>query len=735
MVSSDTIRSVRKLEDQRHVLDALLRALLSKNVLNQHDLDAVLSITIRKVCDTISAQAVMAAMLDLTGQHVCMEQIYFSPSLYIRDEELRHVYLERAKRQSHKPLPCHRFSEVWQRLAQGESVRVDDPVIYPDLCAQLHAVTGLEVRSLVAVPLVIDGTIVGCLEAVNKCADGRHITAFSEEDVALLADVAGYSAKVLKRLQNPGAVLNGRETAEYLARLTKFQPIDLRNDWQADLALLNKASEMKLRHYRILPLARMADGNVSVALPNPLDLQAISDFELVTGMKVGERRVAPVEEILAAIDRAFPRATPIQAAADSVHKSFESLGTHPEVLLRDEESSQSAPIIQLANRIIEDAYQAGASDIHVEPQEGKLLVRYRIDGVCRIKLTLPPQAHAPLVCRFKIMSDLDIAEHRLPQDGRLIFKRFSPEFDLDLRVSIMPTNHGENVVMRILDKKRSTLPLDKLGFSTYNIELYRRLLKTPYGMVLHCGPTGSGKSMTLYAALNEINSPELKILTAEDPIEYTLPQINQIQVKREIGLTFASCLRSFLRQDPDIILVGEIRDRETAEIAVEASLTGHLLFSTLHTNDAPSTITRLVEIGVEPFLISSTLVAICAQRLVRRVCACHKPTPPTPEEFELLARARDAAAIGNIARPAGCHKCDQTGYKGRTGIHELLECTDAVRELITRGASNLDLKRNARKHGMRTLFEDAMEKVKAGITTLPEALSIACPDEDAAPAK
>ncbi len=285
------------------------------------------------------------------------------------------------------------------------------------------------------------------------------------------------------------------------------------------------------------------------------------------------------------------------------------------------DDEESAPIIQLANRIIEDAYVLGASDIHVEPREVDLVVRYRIDGVCQEKLKLPPKVAGSLVARLKIMSNLDIAERRLPQDGRIIFKQFTRKnIDIDLRVATAPLNHGEGVVMRILDKQKSTMPLPALGFADENLEKYRDVIKQPYGMILHCGPTGSGKSMTLYSALNEISNPEIVVRTAEDPIEYTLDGINQMQMNRQIGLTFASSLRAFLRQDPDIILVGEIRDTETANIAVEAALTGHLLISTLHTNDAPGTIARLTDMNIEPFMISSSLLCVCAQRLMRRVC-------------------------------------------------------------------------------------------------------------------
>jgi len=335
-----------------------------------------------------------------------------------------------------------------------------------------------------------------------------------------------------------------------------------------------------------------------------------------------------------------------------------------------------------------------------------------------------------LVARLKIMSNLDIAERRLPQDGRIVFKQFTKKsIDIDLRVSTAPLNHGEGVVLRILDKQKSTLPLQMLGFTEANLVIYRKVIRQPYGMVLHCGPTGSGKSMTLYSALNEINSPETVIRTAEDPIEYTLAGINQMQMHRQIGLTFANALRSFLRQDPDIILVGEIRDRETAEIAVEAALTGHLLLSTLHTNDAPSAVARLTDMGIERFMLSASLLCVCAQRLMRRVCKnCKLPVEPVGREKELIERA--IGWTGQIFKhnPKGCPRCSHTGYKGRVGIHELMVVNEELVDGINKGLESSELKKIAIRGGMMTLHQDSMVKVKEGMSTFEEALSTVPPD-------
>ena len=359
-----------------------------------------------------------------------------------------------------------------------------------------------------------------------------------------------------------------------------------------------------------------------------------------------------------------------------------------------------------------------------------MIVRYRIDGVCQEKLRLPSKVGPALIARLKIMCNLDIAERRLPQDGRIVFKQYTKKgLDLDLRVSTGPLNYGEGVVMRILDKQKSTLPLTALGFSDENLTRYRDCIKQPYGMILHCGPTGSGKSMTLYSALNEINSPEIVIRTAEDPIEYTLPGINQMQMHRQIGLTFATALRAFLRQDPDIILVGEIRDKETAGIAVEAALTGHLLISTLHTNDAPTTVARLTEMGVESFMVSSSLLCVCAQRLMRRVCKqCRIAYEPEGREKEIFEKAIGWSGQVYKANPKGCPKCGGGGYKGRVGIHELMVTNEELVQGINKGLEAAELKKIAMRQGMKTLHQDAILKVKEGLTSIEEAIATVPPD-------
>jgi type IV pilus assembly protein PilB len=475
----------------------------------------------------------------------------------------------------------------------------------------------------------------------------------------------------------------------------------------------------------VFPVGEIGDF-LLVAFANPFEVTVPVKIQEMTGKRV-IRLLGREKDIR---DK-FSAGAEVQVTDfdDVVKKIGDEFGTIVEVD-KDDVSEESGPIIQLSAKIIEDAYFGGASDIHVEPQEKEVIVRYRIDGVCAEKLRLPSRVGPALVARLKIMCNLDISERRLPQDGRIVFKQYTRKgLDLDLRVSTAPLNHGEGVVMRILDKAKSTLPLPALGFSDENLTKYRECIRQPYGMILHCGPTGSGKSMTLYSALNEINTPDLVIRTAEDPIEYTLPGLNQMQMHRQIGLTFASALRAFLRQDPDIILVGEIRDKETANIAVEAALTGHLLISTLHTNDAPGTIARLTDMGVEPFMISSSLLCVCAQRLMRRVCkSCRIPYVPENREKQIMEKAIGWSGQIFKHNPKGCVKCGTSGYKGRVGIHELMVTNDELIAAINQEMETAELKKIAQRGGMKTLHQDSLLKVKEGLSTLEEAITTVPPD-------
>lgn len=472
---------------------------------------------------------------------------------------------------------------------------------------------------------------------------------------------------------------------------------------------------------------RNESGQNQFVLSNPFNLELLDHLNTLTGQQQSTRIAVTPPEKIAAL---FNPAAALTQAEDSIAEAQEQFRDKFTVPIEEPEvsggaSEASEPIIRLVNQFIETAYNMGASDVHIEPWEREVVVRYRIDGDLRIMNRFGPQnLILPIVARIKIMSNLDIAERRLPQDGRISFKKFTRKpLDFDLRVAITPMQYGEKVVMRILDKQKSTLPLQKLGFSPRHLRVYKGMIQTPYGMILHVGPTGSGKSMTLYAALNEIHRPELNIQTAEDPIEYTLPGVNQMQMHREIGLTFQRALRAYLRQDPDILLVGEIRDLETAQIAIEAALTGHLLLSTMHTNDATSSVTRLIEMGIEPFLVSSTLIAIVAQRLLRRLCEeCKEPYVPNVAEKALLGLPPDYQ-IG-IYKAKGCKQCNSIGYKGRIGTHEVFVPDDEMRIGISSNKMTAEtLKRLSVERGMTTLYWDAMEKVREGICSISDVLS------------
>ncbi|HEY9841244.1 MAG TPA: type II/IV secretion system protein [Candidatus Obscuribacterales bacterium] len=396
-----------------------------------------------------------------------------------------------------------------------------------------------------------------------------------------------------------------------------------------------------------------------------------------------------------------------------------------------ERDLEDAPIIHMVNCLIEKGHDLGASDIHIEPWEDEVVVRYRIDGMLKVVHRMQPQAMIrPIVTRLKIMSNMDVSEKRLPQDGNIPFVAYSPGHDITLRVSIVPVAHGEKAVMRILDPKRNLIELEDMGFSDLALSQYRQKIHSPYGMILHVGPTGSGKTTTLYAALNEINDPELNIHTIENPIEYTLPGVNQLEIRHEIGLDFARALRAYLRQDPDVILVGEIRDEETAHVAVEASMTGHLLFSTLHTNDAATTVVRLLEMGIKPYMISSSLLVICAQRLLRRLCmTCRRPYEADIGVKHMLGMSGDQKLI--LYAAGGCEACNHTGYSGRIGIFELLVPNDTLRQVMNQPHVSAEQIKDAaiRFAGMRTLFQDAADKTIQGLTSLEEMTLQILPDE------
>ncbi|MDR0993731.1 MAG: type II secretion system ATPase GspE [Verrucomicrobiota bacterium] len=482
------------------------------------------------------------------------------------------------------------------------------------------------------------------------------------------------------------------------------------------------------QRYKVVPVFKN-DNVLTVALGDPLDVDTLDGLRYVLKANV-EGVVAPPEEIEKAIANYYGRAT---GAMESMLTEITegTLALPDEVqqqLVSDTDVSESdAPIIKLVSLIIMEAFRSRASDIHLEPMPKKFRVRYRIDGVLHEVDSPPKRLQSAILSRVKIMANMSIAEKRVPQDGRIQINVMGR--DLDLRVSSIPTNHGESIVMRILDKAGIALGLPQLGFFADDQQTFERLISLSDGIILVTGPTGSGKTTTLYACLNTINKPDRKIITVEDPVEYQMSGINQVQVRADIGMTFAAALRAILRQAPNIIMIGEIRDMETAEIAVNASLTGHLVFSTLHTNDAPSAVTRLIDIGVKPFLVASSTRAIMAQRLVRKICDKCK-TPYTAEESELrmLGPAATQLATAQLYHGTGCAECSFTGYRGRIGIFEIFLIDDQVRNLIFEQVSSTDLRTKARELGMRTLREDGLRKVVAGQTTLSEVLRVTMGD-------
>ena len=474
------------------------------------------------------------------------------------------------------------------------------------------------------------------------------------------------------------------------------------------------------RKYGVVPIVA-DDDSVTVALSDPMGYDAIDSLRFVLAGKDVQAVLCPLEEVKAAMAKLY-----MTSEEADVSTRDEEGGS--DVASGDDDNA----VIKLANMIITTAIKMKASDIHIEPMEKEFRIRYRIDGALRKMDSPPKRLQGAIISRFKIMSKMKISEKRVPQDGRIQITVGGK--DLDLRVSSVPTNHGESIVMRILDKSNLSLGLPQLGFLTDDQATFERLIKLPDGVVLVTGPTGSGKTTTLYACLGQINTPDKKLITVEDPVEYQMSGINQVQVNKDVGLDFSAALRSILRQAPNIVMIGEIRDAETADIAMEAALTGHLVFSTLHTNDAPSAVTRLLDIGVKPFLVASALRAAMAQRLVRAICEkCKEAYTPTEREIKMLtglAQGSNAQVPDHMYHGAGCDKCGKTGYKGRKGIFEIFKVDDTIQRLIFDHAPATLLRQRAREMGMRTLREDGMLKVASGMTSLAEVLRVTMGDAD-----
>jgi type IV pilus assembly protein PilB len=483
--------------------------------------------------------------------------------------------------------------------------------------------------------------------------------------------------------------------------------------------------------YQIFPISKNG-ASLKLAMTDPSNVFAIDDVKFMTGYDV-EPVVASETSIKEAISRHYEQSDALQTVVDGISDfSDDNLDliqdTEDDVDMSELKSAvEEAPVVKLVNLILSEAIARGASDIHLEPYEKSFRIRYRVDGVLYDVMQPPPRLKAALSSRLKIMAELDIAERRLPQDGRIKLK--VRDKAVDLRVSTLPTLFGEKIVMRILDKSNLNLDLTKLGFEEQALKDFDEAINSPFGMVLVTGPTGSGKTTTLYSALSTVNKVDVNIMTAEDPVEYNLLGINQVHVREDIGLTFAAALRSFLRQDPDIVMVGEIRDFETAEIAVKAALTGHLVLSTIHTNDAPSTVSRLLNMGIEPFLVSASVVVILAQRLCRRICDNCKEEEEVPEDaLTKIGFSSDEVNTFKTMKGKGCSTCSGTGYKGRIALYEVMPAKEELKEMIVKGATSTDLKKMAIKLGMRTLRMSGLTKIKEGVTSIEEVLRVTFSD-------
>ncbi len=522
-------------------------------------------------------------------------------------------------------------------------------------------------------------------------------------------------------------MLEDDELVEFLSQRYGVPAIALA-DVDVDETIIKIIPPDVCRKYTILPVSK-AGAKLTIAMTDPTNVFAMDDIKFMTGYNV-EPVVASEVALTEAIDKYYGSTHSIE-----LKKVMEDLtegeDADLEVLDEDEEldlaaleaQSEEAPVVRLVNIFLTDAIKKGASDIHIEPYEKEYRIRYRIDGILYEMMRPPIKLKEAITSRVKIMARLDIAEKRLPQDGRIKIKtKLSGKVrDIDFRVSVLPTIFGEKIVLRLLDKDNLMLDMQRLGFEADSLRVFEQAIFRPYGMVLVTGPTGSGKTNTLYSAISRVNSPETNIMTAEDPVEFNLPGINQVQMKEQIGLNFATSLRSFLRQDPNIVLVGEIRDFETAEVAIKAAMTGHLVFSTLHTNDAPSSINRLMNMGIEPFLVASSVHLVVAQRLVRRICnQCKEPYKVPDQALTNVGFSQDELSDIQPFRGRGCDTCSGTGYKGRVGLFEVMAVDDEIRELILSGASAYELRQMAIQNGMTSLRLSGLQKIREGVTSLEE---------------
>jgi type IV pilus assembly protein PilB len=544
--------------------------------------------------------------------------------------------------------------------------------------------------------------------------EGGHVT---PEQLAGAVEEQRRLGRSLGRVLVDLGMLTEGQLVAALATQIGLKFVDL-SDYPVDGSAVSRVPDVVCRRHNALPIG-YEDGRLVVAMADPANVFAVDDIRSMTGMEV-KPVVATKADVVAAINR-YHRG---DAELDDLTMAMDANADDLDDLSSVKEIVEDAPIVKFVNLLITQAIQDRASDIHIEPTERDLRVRFRIDGVLHEIMRSPKTIQSGVISRLKIMADINIAERRIPQDGRMSVSTNGKK--IDLRVATLPTVWGEKVVMRILDNSTAMLKLSDLGFGDANYDIYSKSFTKPYGMILVTGPTGSGKSTTLYATLNIVSKPEVNVITVEDPVEYRLPGINQVQTNVKAGLTFAAALRSILRSDPDIVLLGEIRDHETAQIAIEAALTGHLVLSTLHTNDAPSAITRLTEMGIEPFLVGSALDCVLAQRLARKLCSkCKEAYVPTKEMMvENRFTWSDDEPLPTLYRPVGCSACSKTGYKGRLALHEVMAVSEDIERLAVEHASALAIGKVAREQGMVTLRDDGLAKVKAGHTSIEEILRV-----------
>jgi len=558
----------------------------------------------------------------------------------------------------------------------------------------------------------------------------REVTSLSDDQLRQATEIQKETKEPLPQILVNMGLISEKDKAKCLGKQWGIPFVDL-TERQADKELIKVIPRHLLQRLRAVPLEQ-SGRKLTVAMVNPLDIFAIDQLRLVVGLEI-EPVIATEDDINNVLSQALAVTEEIGAAIKQVAEelsqpegaeiTFEQRAAEEELSVDQlKELTEDAPVVRLVNLIIRQALRDAASDIHIQPEANRVRIRYRIDGILHDKMVVPKQVQAALVSRIKVMAEMDIAEKRAPQDGRISLMMNKREFDF--RISTFPGVYGEKVVMRVLDKRGVQVNLNRLGIPASMMEEFENLINHTYGIIAVTGPTGSGKSTTLYSVLNKINSPEKNIMTIEDPVEYQLTGLTQGQVNQRAGVTFASALRTMLRQDPDVMLVGEMRDAETALIAVEAALTGHLVLSTLHTNDAPSAVTRMLEMGIEPFLIASAVIGVLAQRLVRVICPhCKEAYTPPVDAFRRLNLAMDLDAV-TFYRGRGCDRCLHSGYRGRIGVFEMMVINDSIRELVLKKAPAHSIRQEALDSGMVTLRQDAMQKILEGITTMEEALRV-----------